>query len=122
MRPTTDIKNNGKTRTAFSCLKSRHFKTSTDAQTVFSFFLPTAHFGFDKPVLAIPNLAHLFLQKGRQKTNKLNSQRTQIGVLRTLFVRVLDAPKCTPQAYGIFILLAGKACLTLFYKNKLGFP
>lgn len=101
MRPPTDIKNNGKTRTAFSCLNPRRLMTSTDTETVFSFFLPTAHFGFDKPVLAIANLAHLFLRRYRQKTNKLNSNRTQIGVLRTFFARALDAPKSAPQAYCI---------------------
>ncbi|MDX2174245.1 MAG: hypothetical protein SFY56_14175 [Bacteroidota bacterium] len=106
MRPSTsDIKNNGTTRTGFSCLRLRHFKTSTDTDTVFSFFLPTAHFGFDKPVLAIPNLAHLFLRRDRQKTNKLNSHRTQIVVLRTLFARALDAPKSAPQACGIVVFI-----------------
>ncbi len=65
---------------------------------------PTHFFGFFKPSLAIFNLAHLFLRRGRQKTNKLNSNRTQIGVLRTFFARVLDAPKCAPQAYGIFLV------------------
>lgn len=104
MRPVDGHKNNGKTRTSFSCLRLRHFKTSTDTETVFSFFLPTARVGFDKPVLAITNLAHLFLRKDRQKTNKLNSYRTQIGLLRSLLARALDAPKSAPQACGISFL------------------
>ncbi|MDX2172072.1 MAG: hypothetical protein SFY56_03080 [Bacteroidota bacterium] len=92
------------TRTAFSWLRLRHFRTSTGTETVFSFFLPSARFGFDKPVKANTNLAHLFLQKGRQKTNKLNSYHTQIGVLCTFFARVLDAPKRVLRAYGIFLV------------------
>jgi hypothetical protein len=54
--------------------------------------------------LAIPNLAHLFFAKDRQKTgkkpNKLNFFPQQIGVLRTIFARVFDAPKGAPQACG----------------------
>lgn len=54
---TSDIKNNGNSRTAFSYLNSRHFKTTTDTEAFFSFFLPTFHvlqtsFGY-------PNFAHL---------------------------------------------------------------
>jgi len=50
--------------------------------------------------MAIPNLAHLFFEKGSQKPKKLNSRPFQIGVLRTFFTRVLDAPKSVPQACG----------------------
>ncbi len=66
---------------------------------------PTHFFGFFKPSLAITNLAHLFLQRDRQKTNKQNSHRTQIGVLRTFFARALDLPKGAPQACGIFVFI-----------------
>lgn len=87
MRPLTDILNNGKTRTAFSRLTFRHFKTSTDTETVFSFF-STARFGFDKPVLAITNLAHLPLPcrqaTALAKSKKLNSPTHIIGLLRSL--------------------------------------
>jgi len=65
---------------------------------------PTHFFGFFKPSLAIPNLAHLFLQKGRQKTNKLSCLCSQIGVLRTIFARALDAPKSALKACGIFLI------------------
>jgi hypothetical protein len=37
----------------------------------------------EKLFLSIYNLAHLFLQKDRQKSNKLNCHTQQIGVLRT---------------------------------------
>ncbi len=113
MRPATDIKNNGSTETKFSSLRLLLNIVSTDLEKVFSFFLPTARFGFDKPVLAIANLAHLFLQKGRQKTNKLNSPPPIIGVLRTFFARVLNAPKRAPQAYGIFGYLYKTITLTI---------
>jgi hypothetical protein len=48
----------------------------------------------EKAVFAIPhNLAHLFLQKGRQKPNKLNYPHPQKRcAFSTLFARVLDAP------------------------------
>lgn len=78
---------------------------------------PTHFFGFDKPVLAIVNLAHLFLQRGKQKTNKLNSERTQIGVLCTLFARALDVPKGAPQAYCILHFLT---LLTLNSFSQIG--
>ena len=38
---------------------------------------------FAKQFFSIINLAHLFLQKGKQKLNKLNYLPTQQGVLRT---------------------------------------
>ena len=104
MRPVTDILNNGKTRTAFSCLRPRHLKTSTDTEKVFSFFLADARFGFDKPVLAIPNLAHSYFSAPLQNPNKLSCLRSQIGVLCTLVARLLDATKGAPQAYGIFLI------------------
>ena len=84
--------------------------------------LPTHFFGFFKPSLAIANLAHLFLQKGRQKTKKLNSPTHKIGLLRSLFARALDAPKSAPQACSILFLSATNSCLTSFSKNTLGFP
>jgi hypothetical protein len=36
---------------------------------VFSFFFPTLFFGFEKPVLAIPNLAHLLLPRRQANTH-----------------------------------------------------
>ena len=66
---------------------------------------PPLFFGFDKPVLAIPNLAHLLLPSSdinaNAKSKELNFRPQQLGVLRTFFARALDAPKCAPQAYGI---------------------
>jgi hypothetical protein len=61
---------------------------------------PNSFIGLTKPFLLSHNLAHLFFAKGRQKPNKLNSFPLQIGVLRTLFARVLKAPKGAPQACG----------------------
>lgn len=81
---------------------------------VFYALLPPSPFvGFCKPVLAITNLAHsqysrpfhYFQQRAGTPyriANKLNANALQIGVLRTLSARVLDAPKSAPQAYGIF--------------------
>lgn len=61
MRPATDI-NNGKTEASFRTLQFRHQATSDFYfGKVFHFFLPTLFFGFCKPALAIPNLAHLLL-------------------------------------------------------------
>lgn len=69
---------------------------------------PPLFFGFDKPVLAIPNLAHLFLPsadiKAVAKPKELNPTAQQIGVLRTWFARALDVPKSAPQAYGIIFV------------------
>ena len=52
---------------------------------------PTLFFGFDKPVLAIPNLAHLLLPSSDinaiAKSKELNSFPQQIGALRT-FLRI----------------------------------
>ncbi len=107
MRPVDGHINNGKTRTAFSCLRLRHLKTSTDTEKVFSFFLADARFGFDKPVLAIANLPHLHLPSADANTlakaKELNCHRTQIGVLRTLSGHLAPlSQKPKPQAYGIF--------------------
>ncbi len=64
---------------------------------------PSLFFGFEKPVLAIPNLAHLLLPSidtnAIAKSKELNPA-TQIGVLRTFFARALNVPKSAPQAYG----------------------
>lgn len=40
---------------------------------------PTFFSGFNKPVNAIANLAHLLFAKGKQKANKLNSHRTKLS-------------------------------------------
>jgi hypothetical protein len=69
---------------------------------------PPLFFGFEKPVLAIPNLAHLLLPSSEfnaiAKSKELNFCPQQLGVLRTFFARVLGAPKCAPQAYRISII------------------
>jgi len=69
---------------------------------------PSLFFGFEKPVLAIPNLAHLLLPyqdaNADAKSKELNPTAQQIGVLRTLFARALNVPQSAPQAYCIFIL------------------
>ncbi len=83
---------------------------------------PTHFFGFFKPSLAITNLTQFVFARDRQKQNQLNFPTHKIGLLRSSFARALDAPKSAPRACGILFLTATKCCLTLFYKNKLGFP
>ena len=69
---------------------------------------PHLFFGFVKPVLATPYLAHLLLPSSdinaNAKSKKLNFCPQLLGVLRTFFARVLDAPKSALQAYGISII------------------
>ena len=68
---------------------------------------PPLFFGFEKPVLAIPNLAHLLLPSldadAIAKSKELNPT-AQIGVLRTLFARALNVPQSAPQAYGKYCI------------------
>jgi hypothetical protein len=60
-------------------------------------------FGFFKPSLAIPNLAHYIFAKNRQNYNKLSCLPTQIGVLCTLGGHLAPlSQKPKPQACGIF--------------------
>jgi len=69
---------------------------------------PSPFFGFEKPVWAIPNLAHLLLPSSDAnadaKSKELNPIAQQIGVLPTFFARALSVPQSAPQAYGVFIL------------------
>jgi len=69
---------------------------------------PPLFFGFFKPVLAMPNLAHLLLPSSDTiaiaKSKELNFCPQLLGVLRTFFARVLDAPKSALQAYRISII------------------
>ena len=83
---------------------------------------PTHFFGFFKPSFAITNLTQFVFAKDRQKQNQLNFPTHIIGLLRSFFARVLDAPKCAPQAYGILIVSATNCCMTPFFKKTLGFP
>lgn len=68
---------------------------------------PPLFFGFDKPVLAIPNLAHLLLPSSDinavAKSKELNSVPQQIGVLRT-FLRILlrSVKDARLRQHGIF--------------------
>ena len=82
---------------------------------------PPLFFGFDKPVLAIPNLAHLFLPsadlKVIAKPKELNPTAQQIGVLRTWFARALDVPKGAPQAYSIIFVFV-VLCFNSFSQIK----
>ena len=128
MRHDIGHKYNGLTENGISVDNSRFL--NPDKQ-FFWFLLSSPFRPVTQGVLAIPNLAHLFLQKGRQKKNKLNSYCTKIGVLRTLFARVLSAPKGAPQAFGInsfdynsfvkSLILTSKALQSFFMINKLGF-
>jgi len=72
-------------------------------------------FGFDKPVLAIPNLAHLHLPSADAytlaKAKELNCPPTNKGVLCTFSAHLAPlSQRRKPQACGIFILL----CFNLF--------
>ncbi|MBS1651343.1 MAG: hypothetical protein JSU07_04955 [Bacteroidetes bacterium] len=118
MRHNDGHKNNGLTKNDIKLDKS--VSLNFDKQFL-CFLLSTPHFEFNKPVLAIPKLSTFIFASTKAKINKLNCS-PQIGVLRTFFVRALNASQSTPQAYGFLFLSAGKACLTVFYKNKLGFP
>jgi hypothetical protein len=53
-------------------------------KTVFNCLLSSPFFGFAKTVLAIPNLAHLFLQKAG-KNKKAKSNPFKIGVLSSQY-------------------------------------
>jgi len=71
---------------------------------------PPLFFGFDKPVLAIPNLAHLLLPSSDinaiAKSKELNPTAQQIGVLRT-FLRISfqSVKSARLLAAGIFLFL-----------------
>jgi hypothetical protein len=84
------------------------FRFHSNIRTKESKIFPPLFFGFEKPVLAIPNLAHLLLPSSdinaNAKSKELNFCPQQLGVLRTFFARVLGAPKCAPQAYRISII------------------
>lgn len=58
------------------------------------------HGGFFKTSLAIPKSSTFIFAGTKAKINKLNCLPSLNGVLRTLFARVLNAPKGAPQAYG----------------------
>ena len=77
---------------------------------------PPLFFGFDKPVLAIPNLAHLLLPSADinavAKSKELNSYPQQIGVLRT-FVRI-----SLRSVKGARLLAAGIFCFILLLSQN----
>ena len=79
------------------------FRFHSNSRTKEFKIFPSLFFGFEKPVLAIPNLAHLLLPSSdiNAKSKAPNFHSQQLGVLRTFFARVLGAPKCAPQASGI---------------------
>jgi len=69
---------------------------------------PSLFFGFENPILAIPNLAHLLLLSSdinaNAKSKELNFCPQQLGVLRTFFARALNVPQSAPQAYGFIVV------------------
>lgn len=73
---------------------------------------PSLFFGFEKPVLAIPNLAHLLLPYAQADTlataKELNSPHTKIGVPCTSLLHL--APLSQMQATGVryFMLINTK--------------
>ena len=86
MRPVDGHKNFGMTRTVFSNFGHGHFRTE---KHFFRFLLCRRFFfGFDKPVFAIANLAHLHLRSlaadTLAKAKELNCLPANNGVLRTL--------------------------------------
>ena len=91
------FQNNLGQRTGFYRNSLGHFKR------FFVFYFPPLFAGFENPYLAIPNLAHLFLRKDRQKPNKLNSCAQKLSVLRTFYARALNMPKSAQQAYGYLL-------------------
>ena len=59
---------------------------------------------FKKQFFAISNLAHLFLQKDRQKPNKLNCFPQQYGVLRTFCAsHVRSVNSASLRQHGIYL-------------------
>jgi hypothetical protein len=96
-------------------------QANADPKQIKSLQSQTHFFGFFKPSFAITNLNQFVFARVRQKQNQLNFLTHKIGLLCSLFARVLDAPKCAPQACGIVFLLATKSCLTSFYNNTFGF-
>ena len=69
---------------------------------------PPLFFGFDKPVLAIPNLAHLLLPSSdinaNAKSKELNSCPTLLGVLSALFCasRIRSVKGASLRQHGIY--------------------
>ena len=127
-------------------LISRQKDTSTDLGAVFSFFLPTLFFGFDKPVLAIANLTHLPLPRRQAntlaKSKKLNSLPHFFGFfkpilaipkLSTIFFASYKAKNiklnCLPAIKGVLCTFGGhlaplsqkpkpQACGIFFFKQN----
>jgi hypothetical protein len=107
------------------------FLPRTDIPTKEFKIFPPFFFGFDKPVMAIANLAHLLLPFGLANTlvkaKELNSYRTkQSGAptkSRGVFAHLLTVgQKRMPRACGIFYLWATKCCLTSYYHKIFGYP
>jgi hypothetical protein len=80
-----------------------HSNSLGNLQRFLVFYSSPLFAGFENPYLAIPNLAHLFLRKDRQKPNKLNSCAQKLSVLRTFYARALNMPKSAQQAYGYLL-------------------
>lgn len=55
---------------------------------VFNYLLSLAFFGFEKPVIASPYLAHLFFEKSQQKTKELNYLPKTIRCASHLFAHL----------------------------------
>ena len=81
------------------------FRFHSNSRTKEFKIFPSLFFGFEKPVLAIPNLAHLLLLSSDinpdAKSKELNFCPQQLGVLCTFFARALNVPQSAPQAFGI---------------------
>ena len=106
------------------------FLPRTDIPTKEFKIFPPLFFGFDKPVMAIANLAHLLLPCRQANTlakaKELNSQRTKQSVAcRRASVFAHLAPpgqKRKPQACGIFYFMKVEFLSKNFFIEKLGFP
>ena len=84
------------------------FRFHSNSRTKEFKIFPSLFFGFEKPVLAIPNLAHLLLPssdiKANAKSKELNFHPQQLGVLSTFYARALNVPQSAPQAYGFIVV------------------
>lgn len=88
---------------------------------------PSLFFGFEKPILAIPNLAHLLLPHRQAdalaRVKELNSLHTQFGVPCTSFAHLAPlSQKRKPQAFGIFMFLILFSINSFAQQPNIGLP
>jgi hypothetical protein len=131
MQSAMTFRHSGSTRTlAFRLTSERYYFLSKFDILTREFKIFLWHiFGFDKPVMAKTNLAHLLLHflpaNTLTKSKELNCYRTNNLVAyrwASVFARALDAPKSAPLAYGIFYFYsATECCRTKYFIKTFGF-